>query len=395
MNGLASLQGARLRMIRFGCGLSLAFAAVVLAAPEAQAYPQWQFTSGTTRCNQCHFSPAGGGLLRGYGRDAAGEDLSTFEGNGGLLHGLVEPPDWLALGGDFRLAYVRQDVAAPDSPEQALFPMQADLHGRVAIGESLSIQASAGYRGQVRNADTSGRGYQPGNAHRFISREHFVMWQPAAQGLYARAGRFYAPYGLRLAEHVTYVRRDLAFNILQESYNVSGGYIANEWELHLTAFGPDFLQKLGAQETGGAAYYERRLFEETASIAVQGRFGTFDGVSRLMGGVVARYFIEPAKLMFLAEANLVNNHYPGSAAQNQFVGLTGFTYLPWNSVIFTALLERSQTALQVRDSATDSVMGLINWFPYPHTEFQLVGRVQKPMEIETAKTLLLQFHYWL
>lgn len=372
-------------------------AALAVGAPQAQAYPQWQFTTGTTRCNQCHFAPAGGGLLRGYGRDAAGEELSTFEGNGEFLHGLFELPEWLALGGDFRLAATSHDVGGPDSPSQAVFPMQADLYARIALGEAFSVQATGGMRGQLRSdSDEVARGrYEPVNDHRFVSREHFVMWQPSAQGWYARAGRFYAPFGLRLAEHITYVRRDLGFNLLQESYNLSGGYIDNTWELHMTAFGPDWVQRLGARETGAAVYAERRLFEETASVALQGKFATVDGTSSFIGGTVLRYFLEPLRTMFLAEANIMNQQFGGGIAQNQFVGAAGLAFLPWNSVMLTVLGERRQTALQVKESATDALTGLVNWFPYPHFELQLVGRLQKPVGIETAKTLLLQVHYYL
>lgn len=382
--------------------LVLAAAAVIASTASsgtAAAYPQWQFTSGTTRCNQCHFNPAGGGLLRGYGRDAAGEDLATFDGNGGFAHGAVELPDWLALGGDFRMAFVAQDVSGPDSPSLAVFPMQADAYARVAMGESFSLNVTGGVRGQARSSFTDYPSNvshdSPVNGHRVISREHFVMWQPAAQGWYARAGRFYAPFGLRLAEHITYVRRDLGFNLLQESYNLSGGYISNEWELHLTAFGPDLVQKLGARESGAAAYYERRLFEETASIAVQGKFATVDGTSRIIGGVVARYFLAPAKIMFLGEANIVNQRFDGPAAQNQLVGAAGFTFLPWNSLMFTALGERIQTSIAVKDSATNAATGLLNWFPYPHVEMQLVGRMQMPSGQDVAKTVLFQVHYYL
>src|SRR4051794_10521879 len=56
-------------------------------ARRAHAFPQWQFSTGSARCDQCHFSPSGGGILTGYGQDAAGEDLSTFGGNGAFLHG--------------------------------------------------------------------------------------------------------------------------------------------------------------------------------------------------------------------------------------------------------------------------------------------------------------------
>lgn len=368
-------------------------------AGTAEAYPQWQFTSGTTRCNQCHFNPAGGGLLRGYGRDAAGEDLATFDGNGGFLHGAVELPDWLAIGGDFRLAYVAQDLGGPDSPSSALFPMQGDIYTRVAMGESFSLNLTGGVRGQARSGATdlpSDVAHDvPLNGHRMVSREHFVLWQPAAQGWYARAGRFFAPFGLRLAEHITYIRRDLGFNLLQESYNLSGGYISNVWEVHITAFGPDVVQKLGARESGAAAYYERRLFDESASIAVQGKFAAVDGTSRIIGGLVARYFLAPAKLMFLGEANIVNQHFDGPAAQNQLVGAAGFTFLPWNSLVFTALGERLQTSVAVRDSATNAATGLLNWFPYPHIEMQLVGRMQLPTGQDAAKTVLLQVHYYL
>jgi len=55
----------------------LAFVAVLLGgAREAAAYPQFQFSSGTNRCGQCHYSPAGGGMLTSWGRDESGDTIS-------------------------------------------------------------------------------------------------------------------------------------------------------------------------------------------------------------------------------------------------------------------------------------------------------------------------------
>jgi len=34
--------------------------ALLASSRDAGAYPQFQFSSGTTRCGQCHFSPSGG-----------------------------------------------------------------------------------------------------------------------------------------------------------------------------------------------------------------------------------------------------------------------------------------------------------------------------------------------
>ena len=48
------------------CVLVAIFALLALRG-RASAYPQFQFSSGTNRCSQCHYSPAGGGLLTSWG----------------------------------------------------------------------------------------------------------------------------------------------------------------------------------------------------------------------------------------------------------------------------------------------------------------------------------------
>src|SRR5688572_5879934 len=85
------------------------FLAVALSPQLARAYPQWQFSSGTARCGQCHFNPSGGGAITTYARDAVGEELSTWEGDGSFLHGAVELPSWLALQVDLRGALMRHE----------------------------------------------------------------------------------------------------------------------------------------------------------------------------------------------------------------------------------------------------------------------------------------------
>ena len=71
-----------IRRSSFAAALVLAIA--WLAAPrQAAAYPQFQFSSGTTRCGQCHYSPSGGTLITfdydelGFLRSAANAG-STF-----------------------------------------------------------------------------------------------------------------------------------------------------------------------------------------------------------------------------------------------------------------------------------------------------------------------------
>ncbi len=379
--------------------LVVCVAGIVFPASPARAYPQWQFTSGAARCNQCHYAPAGGGLVTSYGRDADAEELSTFPGNGALLHGAVSPPSWLALGGDFRGAALAHDAQDPSGTTTAAFPMQADLSARFASSAGVSLYVTAGFRGQTRATGTivPMQTFAPVSGSRLISREHYLMWQPEVLGPYVRAGRFFAPFGLRLAEHITYIRRDLGFDQLEESYNLSGGFVLPHSELHVTAFAPDFVRHIGGVEKGAVAYYELRVFDDSAAIAVQSRLAFAPDVTRLVFGAVGKFFIERAKTVILGEIDAVQLGFVSAAvgAREQMVGAVGFSCLPARGLMLTILAERNQVDLQVRDAAWTAGTALVNWFPYPHFEVQVMGRLQFPAGEDTTRTLLAQLHYFL
>lgn len=379
--------------------LFLVVAVITLWTKPAQAYPQWQFSSGSVRCNQCHYAPAGGGLITSFGRDAAGEELSMLPGNGAFLHGAVALPSWLALGGDVRGAVLAHDAGDPNGATTAAFPMQADLTGRVAFGRGFSFYGVAGLRGRARRSEelVPTQNYQPISTSRLISREHWVMWQPEVIGPYVRAGRFYAPFGLRMAEHILYARRDLGFNLLEESYNISGGFVREKTELHVTAFAPDFLRNMGSREKGVSIYYERRLFGDRAAIAGQGRVASGPGMTRFMLGVVGKGYIEPLKTLLLAELNGVEQTFDDNAldTRDQLLATGGFAVLPVRGMMVTMLAERFQVDLQTRNAGYTAATALVNWFPYPHIELQVMGRLQFPSGGYTTKTVLAQLHYYL
>src|SRR5947208_3165793 len=103
------------------CALTTALVLIGLGG-AASAYPQFQFSSGTTRCSQCHYDPAGGGLITSWGRDESGDTIS-LGGNGSFAHGAWTPPSWLALGADVRLAGLYNNSGGPPGAELAAFPM--------------------------------------------------------------------------------------------------------------------------------------------------------------------------------------------------------------------------------------------------------------------------------
>jgi len=374
-------------------------AALLLAPASARAFPQWQFSAGAARCDQCHYGPAGGGLLTGYGRDASGEEQAMFGGNGAFLHGRASLPSWIAVGGDFRGAFVAEDVQDPDGTKIAAFPMQAQVAARAAVGD-VSAYASVAYRGQIRNNDNivPDQNNQPITASWLVLPEHYLMWRPSAVGPYVRAGRFFAPFGLRFAEHVLYTRSDLGFDTMQESYNLSGGYVMEDYELHLTLAAPDFLRHMGSTESAATAYFERRIADR-AAVGLQARYAGSPGMDRTILGAVGKYWLAPLRTMLLLEADLSLRQVAigtgATAGSNGLVTVGGVAVLPTRGLMVTLLGERSQTELNVGNTATSGALGLLSWFPYAHTEVQLVGLLQFPSGSPAAKTFLAQVHYFL
>jgi hypothetical protein len=371
---------------------------------EAAAYPQFQFSSGTTRCGQCHYSPSGGTLITSWGRDEAGDTIS-LGGDGSFLHGLWSPPSWLALGLDLRAAALYNNVGGPESPEVAFFPMQADAYVRAAY-DAFSLNVTVGDRGVVRPPDPSIAGRTSDFTARLISREHYLMWRPSATGPYARLGRFQAPYGLRFVEHIYFVRRYTGYDLYEETYNASGGYVADDWELHATAFLgipaslPDFLGAAGARESGGVVYGEKR-FNNMAALGLQTRVGIASEESRYQGGAVGKLWIEQARLLFLGEADFIRQQIPAaSAGQNQFVSYIGATYFIRGFMAGIAY-ERFQENLSASGTGRNAYDGELNMFPWAHWEIGLIGRLQRAPAIAgtpndvAGSMAMLQLHYYL
>lgn len=378
--------------------LAVGLGAFLLFADLAHAYPQFQLATGNTRCNQCHYAPAGGGLISPYGRDESEGSLSMTAGSGAFMHGLFELPEWLALGVDLRSAAVIKDSRGTN-PQAFVFPMQADLYSRFAIGEAFSWNMTLGMRGAARGA-TSPVGL------RFLSREHFLMWQPEDEtGWYIRAGRFFAPYGLRLQDHTAYVRRFLGQHTLEETYNLSFGRIEDEWELHATVFTPPstlgvpfFLGgDVGTPSSGLAVYYERRLRDETAAVGAQSKVEIGADNNIYWVGGVGKLFLEDASLLLLSELDLGLQTFSfGVNQQVVMLAHLSATYFLTQGLFIGAALERYDQHVELSGSARDSANLTVQWLFRSHWELMAMGKLDMQQNFgSVVPSGMLMLHYYL
>ena len=359
---------------------------MVFADDDAHAYPQFQFSTLNERCNLCHFSPVGGGLINEYGRDEASDTISRG-GSGQFLHGLWTPPESFQIGGDYRGAGMLRETDG--SAELLGFPMQADLYTRAAV-KDVSLNLIVGMRGTARG-ETS-------YAERFISREHFLMYQNKLDGPYVRIGRFFAPWGLRNQDHTTYVRRFTGFHMLQETYNISGGLFKDTWEAHLTAFMAPPIFGVGPKQNGGVAYYEKRIKDDTAMVGGQARVAIGGDDSSYMVGGVTKWWLESKKLMLMGELDLGLQTFsaePGPA-RGQLAGYLGATYMWKTGVMFGAALERWDPDLTLSGTGRNAVQINAQYFPRAHWEVMLMHKLEmQGSSFNPTQTHMLMLHYYL
>lgn len=369
----------------------LAFAVFLAPPVPARAYPQFQLSMGASRCNECHVSPAGGGLLRGYGRFEAGATISRG-GDGAFLHGAVDLPGWVSLGGDLRFVSMVNDVDDADDPDLLVFPMQGDLYSAFHLSDFTAV-VTIGGRGQTRDEDAP-------LTSRLVSREHYLLWQPDAVGPYARAGRFFPIHGLRLVEHPAYVRRFLGLGLLEETYGVGGGWIEDGWELHATAYRRAFFRPVGDRDNGFAVYGEKRLFDARAAVGGQARLGLGPEKDRLLVGGLGKLWLEGPKILFMTELDLVNESFddvPG-AGRLQVAGWLGASWFPFQGLVVTPFVERWDPDLSTDGVARTALGGELQFFPWAHVEVVVYGRHQFfgwHDSGDPSTLAMLQLHYYL
>ena len=153
------LRFPRFRTTHWASLLVAAAALFWLGERPAQAYPQWQLSTGAVRCNQCHYAPAGGGLINSYGRDAVGDELSSFGGNGAFLHGAVSLPSLARARGRLPRRLRRPGRAGSRRPDGGGVPDAGGAaSGGLALPAGLSVlgvgrPARPGARSRSAGAD--------------------------------------------------------------------------------------------------------------------------------------------------------------------------------------------------------------------------------------------------
>jgi hypothetical protein len=363
------------------------FALLLLCAPSiAEAYPQFQFSTGNSSCSDCHYAPMGGGLINDWGRSEAGDTISRG-GDGSFLHGLWDSPEWIQFGADLRVLGGIKDNST--DPRYLLFPMQGDTYVRFAVGD-FSLYLNIGPRAQPRTP-------RKPFVQRLVSREHYLSWKPSSK-TYVRAGRYIPAFGIRHVDHTVYTRRFTGHYIMEETYNVGGGYLGGKWEIHGSAFMPaDPFTSAGPKEKGATVYAER-FVGDSGAVAGQARVGLGPESKRYTAGVVGKWFFEGPRLLLLGELDFTFQDFDasGSPSRGQLASYLGASYWPIDGLMLTLAQERFDEDLEISSTYRDAYGFHVQFFPRAHFEVQATTKVEVQGQYSDPSLLaFLMLHYYL
>lgn len=329
-------------------------------------------------------------MLTEYGRELSRELLSMWgrEGEQRFAYGLIRPPSWLNLGGDYRSIYVYKDSAFATEGRSIL--MQADLEAAVTL-RSWTAVASGGYqspRGAVSLRD------------RLLSRRHYILYRPSDEWGF-RAGRFFPAYGIQVPDHVIATKRGLGWDQQRESYNLEASWISEKWNLFGTAIlgRPDAPSLIREKGVALSATYSPW---DTGKVGMSYYVGRFGAASITPGN---RHLLGPfgilgvtSKLTLLTEFDFQASTQTGDAdtrwgAVNyqkisyEFTeGAWGFLTQEWSRLDFA------------RESTLNSGFGVgLQWFPRPHVEINISWQKSRIVVLsdDYSDFAWLMFHYYL
>jgi hypothetical protein len=199
-------------------------------------------------------------------------------------------------------------------------------------------------------------------------------------------------YGLRLVEHPTYTRQYGGTPLYGETYAAAVELIDPAYEVHVTAFAHDPVQKTTEIGNGAAAYGELRL-SSTMAVGAETKLDITSDDRKLFTGVTGKLYTHNVLLM--TELEFMHQKVDAGGTTNNFIGYAGATYF-LGAVMIDLGLDLYAPSLPIRFLDQEAADLNIHWFATSHVELLSTSRLQT-LEFglggQTSGYSLLQLHY--
>lgn len=324
-----------------------------------------------------------------------------------FMFGLFDLPDWLLMGASYR----HLNIIKPSGTDKfKTFPMMMDVYGQAQfggfkVGGSIGgarVPAGSPY---ARPAQVTGNQDDSWN---LISRTHYVGYDISTD-LSVRAGRLNLPFGVRIPEHVMWVRQ--ASRTDRESaqqHGVSVNYTTQDFRFELMGIAGNYQLKPDKfRERGYTGYFEYFPNPKTSigvsslvTVAKSDRVSPGGGsMTRMAHGGMFRTAIGE-KVVFVAEIDALTR-------SRHEVGYTGFAQLDFEPtqglhfMVTGEMLDEGHPKTVAGQAATPRTAGLgkpkvggwlsAGWWFLPHFDVRIDGVQRTGDDFQ----LLAQLHVYL
>jgi hypothetical protein len=364
------------RRARYAARVVVLAASAWALAPEALAEPYLAVRTGL-QCSACHVNRTGGGGRTAYGAGYGSQSLPMFPPVGGdaLFDGGIT--ERVRVGSDFRGQYIGH--LQDEGPYVGTFEIdEANLYLTFdLLPDRILIHVD--------------ERFAPGGA---VNREAFALVRAGTAGMYAKVGKFFLPYGLRIQDDRAFPRRFTGFNFTTQDVGVEVG-----------AEGKGFFTSLAVTNgTGGGS--ETNNGKQVSWIGGYARKGLRMGLSashndlagdpsRALAGAFVGY--DTGTLMVLAEVDGIRDD---DGLGSETTSATGHVEVDWT--IRRGLLVRAWMGRYDpdRDGSGDrrtQAGGGIDWTAWPGVQVRAFYRAESgPEEVAGANDdqAVFELHFY-
>lgn len=283
---------------------SLIAICLLFSLGPAAAEPYLAIQKGV-QCSACHSHPGGGGKRNAYGNVFGQSELPASRiGDGVFWTGDVSK--WLSVGGNLRGGF-----EAIDTPSQSDASEFRVNRGTIYLEATLVPGRLSVYVDQQIAPDAS------------QNREAYVRVNGKNGKLFAAAGQFYLPFGLRLQDDTAFVRLATAINFTNPDRGLQVGYEAGPWSTIVSLTNGSG----GGRETdsGKQLSFVTNFVRDGWRAGVSANFNNADAGDRSMFGVFGG--LRTGAIAWLAEIDQVSDDLPSGARRDAIVGLLEANWL--------------------------------------------------------------------
>jgi hypothetical protein len=335
---------------------------------------------------------------------SAEEEDESFPGE--FLWGLVKTPDWLLLGGSYRHLNVYRP--STEGKKFSTFPMMMDVYGQVSVGK-FRFQGSLG-AARVAVGSPYARPAQvttnQGDQWNLLSRTHWLAYDfDFAEGaVTVRAGRMNLPFGVRIPEHVMWVRQaTLTDRESAQQHGVAFAYNGEKIRGEVMAIAGNFQINPDQYRQRGYSLNAEYSVAERSAVGVSSMVTTAkkdritlapDTLRQAHGAYLRSTLTE--ELVLLAEADVL-------FTSKHDAGYVGFVQADYEIVRGLHLMATGEVVDRGYDKVVGGpktigngkpqfgVWGSVDWFCLPHVEIRADAYSRQQEDF----TILGQLHVFL